>query len=101
MAFLPKTMCDVSKVEIATGVRLTASTVEGFVVRVPRTRTTYFQDDLYPDTLCLEESCITADQWLSGSNTIQGRQNLKPSNMKKCKTKTSYTACMFYCQYYY
>ena len=85
VAFLPKAMCDVSAVEIATGLRLTTSAVEGFVVRVPRTRATYFQDDLYPDTLCVEDSSLTAEQWLSGANTMQRVQSLKPPNMKKCE----------------
>ena len=85
MVFLPKTACDVSKVEIATGLRLTTSSVEGFAIRVPRTRTSYFQDDIYPDTLCVEESSITAEKWLLGNNAAQRTQTLKPTSMKNCK----------------
>jgi len=75
----------VSKVEVATGIRLTPSSVEGFAIRVPRTRTSYFQDDIYPDTLCVEESSISAEQWLAGNNAVQRRQSLKPTSMKNCK----------------
>ncbi len=85
VAFLPKAMCDVTKVEVACGVRLTSSSVEGFVVRVPRTRTTYFQDDLYPDTLCVEEPGLSAEEWLTGTNVMQKLHSLKPPNMKNCE----------------
>ena len=85
VAFLPKVLCDVSKVEIATGLRLTSTTVEGFSICVPRTRTSYFQDDLYPDTLCVEDSPLTAQEWLSGENAVLALSSMKPLNLKPCK----------------
>lgn len=78
-------MCDVSKVEIVTGMRLTSTSVEGFAICVPRTRKSYFQDDLYPSTLCVEESGLTADEWLSGVNAMQRLSSMKPPSMKPCK----------------
>lgn len=81
---MPKTLCDVTKVEIVVGVRLTSNTVEQFTFKVPRTRLNYFQDDIYPDTLCIEESALTTGQWLEGENGQQRTLNLKPPNMKSC-----------------
>lgn len=78
-------LCDVTKAEIAVGVRLTKNSVEGFTIQVPRTRLNYFQDDLYPHTLCVEEASITGEQWLNGENAFRKTQSLKPPNMKSCK----------------
>ena len=97
MAFLPKTLCDVTKVEIAVGIRLTANSVEGFTFRVPRTRDSYFQDDIYPDTLCLEEPALTVEEWLRGKNALQRILNLKPLNMKTCRfNKSIVMLCQFF-----
>ena len=89
MAYLPKTLCDVTKVEIVVGVRLTANSVEGFTFQVPRTRVNYFQDDLYPDTLCMDKAPLIAKEWLKGKNALQKTLNLKPSNMKSCRLHCS------------
>ena len=70
--------------EIASGMRLTKSAVEGFAFQVPRTRLTYFQDDLYPDTLCVEEPSLSAQQWLQGENAFQTTCSMKPATMKPC-----------------
>lgn len=70
--------------EIVVGLRLTPNTVEQFTFEVPRTRLNYFQDDIYPSTLCVEESALTAGQWLQGENGQQRFLNLKPPNMKSC-----------------
>lgn len=84
VVFLPKVLCDVTKAEIAAGVRLTRDSVEGFTVQVPRTRLNYFQDDIYPDTLCVEEASLTVERWLQGENALQKLCSLKPPNMKSC-----------------
>ena len=78
-------LCDVTKVEIAVGVRLTRSSVEGFTIQVPRTRLEYFQDDIFVDTRCVEESSLSLKEWLGGSNAPQRLVSLKPPNMKSCK----------------
>ena len=77
-------MCDVAKVEIEVGLRLTADSIEQFIFQVPRTRLNYFQDDIYPDTLCVEESPLTAQQWLQNENGKQKTCSLKPPSMKSC-----------------
>lgn len=82
MAYLPKTLCDVTKVEVAVGLRLTNNAIEMFTFQVPRTRLNYFQDDIYPNTLCVEESSLTAKQWLQGENGQQRTCSLQPANMK-------------------
>ena len=87
MAYHPKALCDVTKVEIAVGVRLTTNSVEGFTFQVPRTRVNYFQDDLYPATLCVEKAALTAKEWFQGDNALQKTMSLKPPNMKCCKFK--------------
>lgn len=72
------------KVEIAVGLRLTTNAIEQFTFQVPRTRLNYFQDDVYPSTLCVEESPLTAKQWLQGENGLQRTCSLQPPNMKSC-----------------
>lgn len=70
--------------EIEFGIRLTRNTIELFTFQVPRTRLNYFQDDIYPPTLCVEESPLTAGQWLQGENGQHRTCSLKPPNMKSC-----------------
>lgn len=47
-------------------------------------QTDYFQDDLYCDLIITWESALTAQEWLSGTNRIQGTVSLKPEGMKLC-----------------
>ena len=61
------------------------NTVEGFAYQVPRTRINYFQDDLYPDTLCVEEPALLAQEWFQGKNVAQKSLSMKPQHMKPCK----------------
>ena len=95
IGFLPKVVCDVKKVEIAHGVRLTPSTVEQFVIRVPRTRLEYFQDDLYPPTHVTWESVQTAKEWLEGAGgREQNTVSMRPADMKSCKCRgTEFKLC--------
>lgn len=94
VGYLPKVLCDVAKVEITCGMRLTKNSLEGFTFKVPRTRITYFQDDIYPDTLCVEESSLSAEMWLQGENLIQETCSLKPPNMKSCESKYGYKSVL-------
>lgn len=41
MAFLPKTECVVQEVEVARGLRLSKTSIEPVVFRVPRVRVSY------------------------------------------------------------
>ena len=82
---LPKVLCDVKRVEVLRAVRLTKSSVEQFTIRVPRTRLEYFQDDIYPATLAVWESALSAQEWLSGKDGVQRRVSLQPQGMKPCE----------------
>lgn len=83
---LPKVLCDVQRVEVLRGVRLTKSSVEQFNIRVPRTKLEYFQDDIYPATLAIWESALSAQEWLDGMNGVQRRVSLQPQGMKPCES---------------
>ena len=83
---LPKVLCDVQRVEVLRGVRLTKSSVEQFNIRVPRTKLEYFQDDIYPATLAIWESALSAQEWLDGMNGVQRQVSLQPQGMKPCES---------------
>ena len=92
MAFLPKVTCDVRKVEIGRGVRLTASTVDQFTIRVPRTRTEYFQDDLYPLTPVTWKPVQSAQEWFDGCQSKEREKvDLRPTDMKPCEPPPPHT----------
>ena len=85
IAVLPKNTCDVKRVEILKGVRLTKNSIEHFAIRVPRTRLEFFQDDIYPNTLVHWESALSASQWLEGKDSSQRTLSLQPPGMKPRK----------------
>lgn len=65
---------------------MTKSSVEQFTIRVPRTKLEYFQDDIYPVTLAIWESALSAEEWLEGKNSIQHGVSLQPQGMKPCES---------------
>ena len=92
---LPKVLCNVERVEVLRGVRLTKSSVEQFTIRVPRTRLEYFQDDVYPATLAVWESALSTQEWLSGNNSVQHRVNMQPQGMKPCQPNLNISTAYF------
>ena len=66
-SFLSKSICDVRQVEFARAFRLCNTTIEPITFTVPRVKTAYFQDDLFPPTKILWEPTIDSKDWLSGS----------------------------------
>merc|ERR1719245_2739603 len=48
LAFLPKNVCSVRDVEFAKAYRLTDTSIEPISFTVPRVKTNFFQDDLFP-----------------------------------------------------
>nr|CAB3233029.1 coronin-7-like [Phallusia mammillata] len=80
--FLPKTVCDVRKVEFARAWRLGKSNLEPVSFKIPRVKMEYFQDDLYPKTRVVDKPSMTADDWLEGSNDQLPSVNQRPSDMK-------------------
>ncbi|CAI8046122.1 Coronin-7 [Geodia barretti] len=82
VSYLPKYLCDVKRVEIARAVRLCKATVEPIFFKVPRTRTEYFQDDVYPETRVTWEAALTSQEWLSGEDGVQSSLSLRPHDME-------------------
>jgi coronin-7 len=81
-SFLPKNVCDVRQVEFARAFRLLNTTFEPITFTVPRVKTAYFQDDLFPPTKILWEATISSREWLSGSNKQPKCISLQPGGMK-------------------
>ena len=67
LAFLHKNVCDVRAVEFARAFRLTNTTIEPVAFSVPRVKTAFFQDDLFPPTRLRWEPTLKAEEWLAGS----------------------------------
>eukprot|EP00096_Caligus_rogercresseyi_P010970 TRINITY_DN416_c0_g2_i2.p1 TRINITY_DN416_c0_g2~~TRINITY_DN416_c0_g2_i2.p1 ORF type:complete len:809 (-),score=243.81 TRINITY_DN416_c0_g2_i2:551-2977(-) len=81
LAFLPKSTCNVRDVEFAKAFRLTHNTIEPISFTVPRVKTAYFQDDLFPPTRVLWEKTLSADEWLEGAQKEARRVSLQPKDM--------------------
>ncbi|KAL9973088.1 hypothetical protein ACROYT_G019500 [Oculina patagonica] len=82
VAFLPKTVCNIKEVEFARAVKLNKTSIDLIMFQVPRVKTEYFQDDLFPDTRVWWEPALTRDQWFAGDNGTQRKMSLRPSDMK-------------------
>lgn len=80
-AFLPKNVVDVKNVEFARAYRLTNNTIEPISFTVPRIKTVYFQDDLFPDTKVLWEPTLSAEEWMQGSQKQAPLVSLCPEGM--------------------
>ena len=62
MTFLPKNVCSVRDVEFAKAYRLTDTSIEPISFTVPRVKTNFFQDDLFPDTRLTWNPTLTAEE---------------------------------------
>ncbi|KAK3584488.1 hypothetical protein CHS0354_006018 [Potamilus streckersoni] len=82
LAFMPKKTCDVRKVEFARAWRLTSTSVEPVSFTVPRVKTEYFQDDLFPDTKVTWEPVLSSSDWFRGQNKLQRKISIRPPDMK-------------------
>ncbi|XP_063854302.1 coronin-7-like isoform X6 [Scylla paramamosain] len=78
---LPKILCDVRSVEFLKIIRLTSSVLEPLSFTVPRVKTEYFQDDLFPPTRVTWEAVMTSAEWFGGSNRPQHTLSLQPPNL--------------------
>ena len=77
--------CNVKEVEIMHLVLLTGeppSTICRNTIYVPRVRTNYFQDDIYPPTRKIVP-LYTIDEWKSGEEKIADYISLQPFGMEK------------------
>lgn len=77
---LHKTVLDVKKVEILRVLKLTTNGVEPIAFKVPRTRSEFFQDDLFPETRAAEPT-LSAAEWCGGQNKSPKLVSLKPDDM--------------------
>ena len=53
--------------EFARAFRLTNTTIEPVAFSVPRVKTAFFQDDLFPPTRVTWEPTVGAAEWFGGS----------------------------------
>ena len=81
-SFLPKVVCNVRDVEFARAYRITNTTIEPISFTVPRVKTAYFQDDLFPETKVLWQPTLTSAEWLDGSLKQAQLLDLRPDDMK-------------------
>lgn len=82
LAFIPhKNSLNVRDVEFARGYRLTTNTIEPTSFTVPRVKSTYFQDDLFPPTRVLWTPATSGSSWLSGDEQQPAWVSLKPADM--------------------
>lgn len=81
VAFFPKRLVDVKKVEVAKVLRLTAKAIEEVSFTIPRNKPDFFQDDIYVNTLDVEHPTTTASEWLDKKTVEPQYISLKPDGM--------------------
>ncbi len=87
-AIQPRYCCNVSKVEVVKGLRLTSNTVEPINFYLPRASdlSGYFADDIYPDTKAPIPS-LSNDEWLKGDNKLPILINLNKLKLPLVTTR--------------
>jgi len=82
VSFLHKRDCNVTAVEIATALRLCPSVIQPLSVKVPRVRTQFFQDDLFPNATPTWKPTCDITKFLSGQSILPLEKiSLRPSHM--------------------
>ncbi|ORY22755.1 putative actin cross-linking [Naematelia encephala] len=81
VAWLPKRLVDVRKVEVMKALRLTARAIEEVSFTIPRNKPAFFQDDIYLPTVDIESYPITTGEWLRGDDALPRYIDLKPDDM--------------------
>jgi len=81
VSFFAKRLMDVKKVEVGKCLRLTAKAIEEVSFSIPRNKPDFFQDDIYVDTLDVERSNATVQEWLDGKQAEPRYMSLKPDGM--------------------
>lgn len=77
-----KSAMKVREVEFARAYRLTMTSIEPVSFAVPRVKSTYFQDDIFPPTRLLWKPTVSGDQWLQGEDGDTEWVSLQPEDMK-------------------
>lgn len=78
MVMLPKSVCKVETCEIGRFLKLSGTRVEPIRIQVPRQESSFFQEDLFPDTWDLK-STMKASQWQSGANNARNLVSQDPN----------------------
>jgi len=82
-AFLPKHLCDIKSVEINKSHRLTKDNrIEAISFTVPRTKQSFFQDDIFPDTVYRGQPYLQAAEWFNSQAFELRYITLKPDDMQ-------------------
>lgn len=81
LSFLPKNQCDVRIVEFAKVYRLTNNSIEPISFTVPRIKTEFFQDDLFPPTRVTWQEAMTSSEWFAQRDKKPLRISLQPEDM--------------------
>ena len=82
LAFIAhKNALNVREVEFARGYRLTSTGITPISFTVPRVKSTYFQDDIFPPTRVLWRSAVSGEDWVAGSEAQPEWVSLKPADM--------------------
>jgi len=89
IAFDHKKYLDVTKVEINRAWVVSKDSIKSISFTVPRTRTEFFQDDIFPPTRDTEHSSMTIDAWKSGQITPLNTIDLCPEGMKPLSKNTT------------
>jgi len=82
IAFDSKKYLDIRKVEVNKAWVVSKDSVKSISFTIPRTKTEFFQDDIFCPTRDFEHSSMTIDAWKSGQSTPLEMINLCPEDMK-------------------
>jgi len=83
ITFDNKKYLDIAKVEINRAWVVSKDSIKSISFTVPRTKTEFFQDDLFPPTRETEHSSTTIEDWKQGKLTPLKTIDLCPEGMKK------------------
>ncbi|EFA81190.1 WD-40 repeat-containing protein [Heterostelium album PN500] len=85
VAPVSKHLLNIKKCEIARFFKVSDTTVEPLQFSVPRTRTEFFQDDIFVPTR-VSTPTMSADEWFNGASVEPERVSLCPSDMSPLST---------------
>ena len=93
LAFIPHKNClNVKEVEFARAYRLTLTTITPISFTVPRIKSNYFQDDIFPPTRALWTPAVGGSAWARGDDTQPAWVSLRPpgmSSVSHCQTQSA------------
>ena len=82
LAFIPHKNClNVREVEFARAYRLTTTTITPISFTVPRVKSSYFQDDIFPPTRVLWAPALEASAWVGQEEKQPEWESLRPPGM--------------------